>query len=84
MRGLERPCHLSDIMAINRPHVGKTKLLEHGANLWHSETAHASFQPVELSWKFATHEGQMTDTFLDTSRDELHRRTEPGTIQNAG
>ena len=79
---LEGPHHFTDVMAINRPHVGEAQLFKHSTHLGNRETTHTSLQAVQLGWELATHEGKMANAFLNTAGEELHRRTEPCAVQN--
>ena len=73
MGRLEGSDHLTDVVAVDRPHVGETEFLEHRPHLRHRQSAHASLETVQFRRQFAAHEGQMTDAFLDTAGKELHR-----------
>ena len=84
MGRLEGPDHLSDVVAIDRPHVSETEFLEHRSNLRHRQSAHAPLEAIEFRRQFATHEGQMTDAFLDAAGEKLHRWTQPGPVERVG
>ena len=63
---LEGAHHFTDVMAVDRPHVGEAQFLEHGTHLGYREATHAALETVEFRRNLATHEGQMPNAFLNT------------------
>jgi len=81
MRCLERPRHLSDVMAINRAHVGEAELLEHRTHLRHRKAPHALLQAIQFRRDLSTHEGEMLHALLNASGEKLHGWAQPHAVE---
>ena len=63
---LEGAHHFTDVMAVDRPHVGETQFLEDSTHLRNREATHAPLEAVEFRRDLATHEGQVPNAFFNT------------------
>ena len=84
MGRLEGAGHLSDVVTVDRTHVGEAQLFEHRTDLGNSQTAHAALEAVQFGGKITAHEGKMAHALFHAAGEELHRRTQPHAIQMTG
>ena len=66
MGRLEGAHHFTNVMAVDRPHIGEAQLFEDGTHLGNRQAPHAALEAVEFRRKLTTHEGQVPNAFLNT------------------
>ena len=76
--------HGSDVMAVDRAHVGEAQLFKNGPQLGHRQPLHALLEGLELGGQLPVQKREMADRLLGVVLDELHRLAEPHAVEVGG